>query len=275
MSLPKHLKDQLSLAEYTQPSRGSSIEAIQSGIPIHFTTFATSNWKFAHERNRVQLDYIQKQYNFFSSTSVNDEHSLDTNWHSRFDRFSADHAYAMWSWKPYIIKDTLNKSRTGDIVIYFDGGCSFPIPEKLSAFLNTLTEKINDIHNGDYFCALTKYPHAPIGCVANASKKLLSYFNIEHDDQFLYEFPHWQTGVQILVNKPETKNLIDDWCDAMNNYESVIKRDWCNKDGELPGFCHDGGDQGIFQALLYKNKYRVLDISDFIYNSGVIAHIRR
>lgn len=116
------------------------------------------------------------------------------------------------------------------------------------------------IKSGEYDIALTSCGRIPCGYIVR--KEILEKLELANDEQFAYEFPHWQSGLIIVVKTPKTEQLMHDWIQFyFDNYETCIHFPFQENKGQIKGFIHNGANQAIFQCLLYKGKYKPLNVN--------------
>ena len=87
---------------------------------ISFLSFASSNWKSSKQRFNHQLKLIQKNFNLFKDIYLYNEKNLKEDyWNFIKGKITIKDGYYLWSWKPYIILDILNKINDGDFFIIY------------------------------------------------------------------------------------------------------------------------------------------------------------
>lgn len=87
------------------------------------------------------------------------------------------------------------------------------------------------------------------------------------NNDFLFKFPHWQAGLIAVVKTRRTEQLFKDWIQFLSdNYESCVHFPFTEKTGQINGFIHNGADQAVLQCLLYKGKYKIMDINSTIWS---------
>ena len=94
------------------------------------------------------------------------EDDLDKTWNDRFGKYTSDRGYAYWSWKPYLIKQTLDKMQYGETLCYFDGGCVLPSKDdELEKLGGQIIWKLDEIKDNGYDIGLTHDRRIPCGCI--------------------------------------------------------------------------------------------------------------
>lgn len=67
-----------------------------------------------------------KSFGLFDEVNAFTEEDISTEFlKSNGDIFVEDTGFGLWLWKPYIIKDTLDKLNSGDLLLYSDAGCEY------------------------------------------------------------------------------------------------------------------------------------------------------
>ena len=232
-----------------------------------FISFATLHnghkMPLAHERWTKQIEHL-KSVGLVESGKIYSEDDLDDMWRNRLEKYSSDNGYAYWSWKPYLINQIFGKMQYGDSLCYFDGGCVFPEDKtQLCQLTKSIQQIIETVKKSEYDIALTRSGNIPCGYITR--KEITDKLALSKDNEFLYRFPHWQAGLIIVVKTPRTEKLMKDWIQFFfDNYKSCIHFPFNEKSGQIEGFIHNGSDQAIFQCLLYKGQYKVLNLGNFL-----------
>ena len=232
-------------------------------ICIYFLSFATSNWKQSKLRYIEQLDVIQKNFNLFKDIYLYNENDLDSEyWKYIENKITVKDGYYLWSWKPYIILNTLNKINDGDYLLYMDGGCSLYDYKNFETSKNILTEKCFML-NENVFIALNHINPRNCPIKIQIRKDVLEDLNLSNDNYFLNEFPHYQANVILLYKCDKCVNFIYQWLKCFDLYHKSVNHRCHDKKNQLGYFYRNNGDQGFLQALLYKNNTKVLDIQEY------------
>ena len=138
------------------------------------------------------------------------EDDLDKTWNDRFGKYASDHGYAYWSWKPYLIKQAMDKMQYGETLCYFDGGCVLPSDNAgLDGLGRKIIDAMNTIGKDGYDIGLTRSGQIPCGYITR--QEIVDKMGLTGNREFLYEFPHWQATLMILVKTERTEKLVNDW----------------------------------------------------------------
>ena len=78
-------------------------------MKIHFLTFASSNMTEPKKRLSDEIEIVQSDTKYFSSVCMWNESNLSLQWKHKYGKYCNEHGFALWSWKPYIIKQRLDE----------------------------------------------------------------------------------------------------------------------------------------------------------------------
>lgn len=247
---------------------------------IAFSTFASSNWSEAPKRYKDQLDYISKNFNLFSKSMFFTENELGQEYLNAFSKFFSDHGFAYFSWKPMVLMKSLEQLDEGDLLFYMDGGCTFPM-EQLDSFVKEFRNAVDWYSTSDALFGLTSFQEKPFKelpgfpNITIVKKEILSKFGLIENKDFLYFYPHWQAGLVLCRKNKETIDFLKEWYQFfLENYESCVRGEYRDRNGQYPMFIQNGSDQAILQCMLFTKKTKIFPIN-FIHKYRVIEHIRR
>ena len=86
---------------------------------IHFLTYADDAYQHARERIKKEAEYFGK----FDTITVLKRQDLDPEFINRHSRiFSESFGGGYYIWKPYVVKQKLDKISEGDFLVYCDAG---------------------------------------------------------------------------------------------------------------------------------------------------------
>lgn len=243
---------------------------------IHFLTFASSNWVNSPLRYREDLEKINSSSKFFKSYSIWNENDLNQEYHDRFSNYFSDHGFAYFSWKPYCIRQKLMQVEEDDWLVYLDSGCVLPM-DNIDCFCNDIRSSVEHMMSNGINIGLSTYidknPNIRISNVGIVRLEILRKFELETSMEFLFDFPHYQAGLVIIRKCDEAIELLNSWYKFFDdNYESAIRSDYNDRNGQYKGFIHNGSDQAVLQCILFKNKVNV-EITNFYYKYNVIQHM--
>ena len=110
-----------------------------------FLTFASSNMSY----KRIKNEAIESK--LFDKVIAYDEHDLPEDFQQIMKGRISEYGmkgYAYWSWKPYIIKQTLEEMNDGDILLYMDAGSTLNINnDSIGNFNNFINQSIENKSN--------------------------------------------------------------------------------------------------------------------------------
>jgi len=236
-------------------------------MAVSFMTFASSNWTNSPARFKRDLQEIRTRFSFFNRDFVLSEKDCGADYQERFSPYYADHGYAYWSWKPYAIRQSLASLDEGEWLLYLDGDCVLPM-DRIDAFLRDLRTAIAKTEAAGSLFSLTTF-HQPVPCAYIVKQSILRRFGLEDDLEFLFRFPHWQSGLILCRNTPDTLAFLGRWYQFyLDNYETAIRGGFTDRTGEVYGFIHNGGDQAILQCMLRTEKTPVDDSLNFMHGYG-------
>lgn len=235
-----------------------------------FLTFASTNWQRATERFKSDLARIQEEYGYFSDTFQLNENDLGREYFDRFSPYFGDPGFAYWSWKPYAIMETLKRVGENDFLFYLDGGCTLPM-NRLHEFLSDLDAIRHDFGSSGRNIALTGYAF-PNEIVCR--KEVLRAFGLEDNEFYRKKFLHYQAGVLILRNNVWTRQFITRWFEFFRDNYAMIRAPLTDNGGQMPGFGHNGGDQAIFQCMLFTENVKTYLINDITSKYTLITRDR-
>lgn len=247
---------------------------------INLLTFASSNWTIAPKRYSEQLAEIEKRFHFFKKTFIFNENDLGEAYKERFSRYFSDHGFAYWSWKPIAILKAMEQIEDGEMLFYIDGGCTFPM-DNLDSFIEEFANEANKFYESDFFVGLTYFLEKPwkqfpgFPNITIVKKEILEAFNLQSNEEFLFRYPHWQSGLILFRKNKETIDLLKEWyIFYLENYELIIRSGFENKTGQSSMFIRNNADQAILQCMLFKKKTLIYNMN-FLQNYNIIQHIRK
>ena len=180
---------------------------------------------------------------YFDKVIEYTENDIDKEFRSKHeDIFEEKRGNGLWLWKPYIIKKTLEKAETNDIVFYCDSGaCFFRSPKAV----------FNILKNHDIWVTVLpliekqftkKYTFEAMNCNSNKymeSSQISGSFLAIKKNKFTVEF-------------------VNEWLEYCCDKKILEPPKDCN--GEMEGFCAHREDQSILSLLA--KKYDIKPYSD-------------
>ena len=205
---------------------------------IVFLTFAdgvfyTSDRLIAQARNT----------RIFSAIIPEDQTTLGSQFDHEFSRhLRHSRGFGYWSWKPFIIKRTMDSLSLGDVIIYADSGCSLVNPtvilkDVILELLNSgLNVAVSDLWNDQRIKQWTK-------------RDLIEAMGISVDSGVV-ELPQYEAGRLALVVSVETLSFVGQWLDIARDIHLID-----DSPSSLPehrDFIEHRHDQSIFAILLHR-----------------------
>ena len=215
-----------------------------------FLTFASSNMSY----KRIKNEAIESK--LFDKVIAYDEHDLPEDFQQIMkDRISeyGMKGYAYWSWKPYIIKQTLEEMNDGDILLYMDAGSTLNINnDSIGNFNNFINQSIENKLGYYRTIGITKY---------YSTRKLISavenYYDYSFKDEELM-VKEIQASTIILPKNKTSADIVNDWNHiAQNNFDTIT--DVYNNEDNGDGFIRNQHDQSLLSLILIKYNIPSID----------------
>lgn len=210
-------------------------------MKIHFLTFGGPSANYHDAVKRLHNQAIE--FNMFSNIYAYTEKDLmkDTEFFSKHSKFILNNpAYGYWIWKPYLIKRTLEKMETDDILLFLDSGCELNVngKDRMQHYINLVKEK-KIIGTS---CGSSDYNWTKMD--------LIKYLNMDNNIELL-KTPHMQAGCLLMKKCDIIVNLYNEIYEiASNNYNLIDNSPSSAKN--YPGFQEHRHDQSIFNLLVKK-----------------------
>ncbi|MBD8388022.1 hypothetical protein [Dysgonomonas sp. BGC7] len=221
-------------------------------------TFANYPLSKGFERYRKEAE----AFNVFDDIYMYDENMLDKRFRTKFGRFLYPYSrgYGYWGWKPFIIKQTLDKMEEGDILLYTDLGCTFNQEGKkrLIEYFNIVNQSESGI-----LCARTQdEEHAVRKELAffeyqYTKGDILDYFSVRDNIDFT-QTRQFEAGIVFYRKGPKVEAFLKEWIEAVYNHFDFIT-DKPSRSANIPGFIDNRHDQSVFSILA--KKYRIAEFS--------------
>ena len=113
------------------------------------------------------------------------EDDLDRTWNDRFEKYASDHGYAYWCWKPYLMKQLMDKMQYGETLCYFDVGCVLPEENaELEKLGEQIVWKLDTIGKDGYDIGLTYCRGIPCGYITR--QEIVDKMGLTGNREFLY-----------------------------------------------------------------------------------------
>ena len=216
---------------------------------IHFITYGDNSYYNTKQKLCKQAQDI----GWFNTITCYGPRSLDNNFKGKFQNIlNARRGGGYWIWKPYIVKNKLDKINDGDILIYLDAGCYINKQGK-----DRFNEYIEMLNNNKEGIISFKMEHSE---KCWTTKEIFQHFNIELNSDIANSGQFIATILIIKKNNNSVK-IIDEW------YETLLKNpllftDYYNKK-QNEFFTDNRHDQSILSII--RKKYKSIIINDETY----------
>ena len=234
---------------------------IKNIINKNIITFGTDN---LFKKKKKRFEQEARNITFFDSIIIENENSIKSIMEDHKEFITNNkRGYGYWIWKPFIIKNQLEKMKNNDILFYLDCGSSIinNNVERLDNYINKLRDyDVIVFDNSDH--KMKKF----------VKMNVINEFNIEEDilEQYIIE-----GGCIILKNTKKTKEFIDEWINYMikDNYQ-LLNDDLLNFP-QYEQFIEHRHDQSILTILARQKDYIYINNGlEELYNKGPLFHSR-
>jgi hypothetical protein len=205
-----------------------------------FITFG-SHENFINAGNRL-LEQAKSMSLFEETILYTGEHlkTDDCFWEKHRDFINKNsRGYGYWLWKPYIIQQTMNKMKNGDILLYLDCGCEIAVAERASL--------VNDI---EFLKQSNKCIMGTTTEVERCWNKMDLILKLEMNYDRHLNTAQRQGGTQLILVCDESRELVNKWYDLACDYHMIDDSPSVNKN--LDCFREHRHDQSIFSLLTKK-----------------------
>lgn len=221
-------------------------------------TFGSLNLKAGFPRFIEQA----KSLNAFDEILTYSEENLNSKFKKDFGRHLIPYSrgYGYWSWKPWIIEDSLNKLEEGDILLYTDLGCFFN--SKGINRLNEYFEMVSQSQIGilGVRSQINSYNDLPETIYYEyewTKGDILKYFDV-YDNPFYTQTTQIEAGVIFFRKCKSSMQFIKEWQQVFIDDFSLVT-DKPSVTPNLSGFKENRHDQSIYSILA--KKYGISEIS--------------
>jgi hypothetical protein len=177
--------------------------------------------------------------------------------------------FGYWIWKPYIIKQQMDKMEDGDVLFYIDVGCELGIENR-----DKLIECIDIIGTNKTNKIMATHAAEQIE-IKWCKKDLIEKLEMDNED-FLNSI-QIQSGIILLLVCPETRRLVKEWYDISFDYHNIYDSPSISKNYD--SFVEHRHDQSVFSLLA--KKYKLISdnmlLEDVVYifrNRGGISRLK-
>ena len=184
--------------------------------------------------------------------------------------------YGYWYWKPYLIKELMNKINDNDIIHYMDVGCHIikNKKNKFDEYLNFLIKKGNWILPFQYYFNKKKefnefsFPERQEYKFTKSD--LIDYFNFSNSKEITDTPQFWAGNIFIKKNK-KSKQFLSEWIKIMHNNINLID-DSNSKINNHEDFIENRHDQSVFSLLC--KKYKLTSFSAYECDWAIKKNVR-
>ena len=177
--------------------------------------------------------------------------------------------FGYWIWKPYIIKQWMDKMEDGDVLFYIDVGCELGIENR-----DKLIECIDLVKNVKTNKIMATHSAGQIE-IKWCKKDLIEKLGM--DDEDFLNSTQIQSGIILLLVCPETRKLVNEWYDISCDYHNIDDSPSVSKNYD--SFVEHRHDQSVFSMLA--KKYKLISdnmlLEDVVYifrNRGGISRLK-
>lgn len=220
---------------------------------VHLITFADGSPEYRRAADRLEfqakklkgIDHIHK----FCKSDLGEEY------HKIFPKFPKTYkkGFGLWSWKPFLVSQTINNINTGDILIYVDAGCEINIKgqKKFQEYI----ELVN-LHEAVFF----QVPHKH----SNWTKKeLLDLYDAKlmNQNQIMGTF-------FILKNTNKIRSLVYNWLQLCSDQNGKYLKDPIASSSQNEGFISHRHDQSCLSCCVLNGNFFKIE-NDDTWNSNL------
>lgn len=221
---------------------------------LHFITYGDDSFKLSRQRLLSEA----RKMGVFATSHAYSKKELQQNanflrWKQSFLRvWNSKRGGGYWSWKPYIVNETIHKIPEGDVLVYADAGCTAKVTgvSKLYNYIESIDLSI--------FGVLSFQLRARENVWTTA--QIFQALNVTAASEHAYSGQYHAT-VLIFINNLHARNLISKWVRFVHDHPTLISDDYNNL-GQISSFKENRHDQSVF-SVLRKIYGSVLRQSDF------------
>jgi len=214
------------------------IENIQTNYYKKIHLIIYGNNVFNNSKERIYKEAINSK--FFNSVSIYSPDDLSKEFVNNFSEIlSLPRIGGYGIWRPYIIKEKLNKIDENDYLIYLDAGCTINHSAEKRFY-----EYIELLNNSEYGIISFQLTHPERNYTTN---EIFEYFNLNVnskealDNQFL-------DGILIMKKNNHLINIIDKWLEVVYN-NPLLFTDYFNND-QNDYFIDNRHEQSILSIIV-------------------------
>ena len=186
---------------------------------------------------------ISGLYHGFDSVTEWKREHIDTEFlKSNAEIMNSSRGAGYWLWKPYIIRQTMNRSNDGDIIFYSDAA---------SYFIKPMNEIFLSIEENGIVCFEMSGHHTEGRWTRSDVIRELGF-----DLELIKNTEQRMASFIGLVNNEYSRNIIDEYLSYCSRPELIM--DIPNSDDQLPEFIEHRHDQSIWSLLTKKHNIHML-----------------
>ena len=196
---------------------------------------------FFNSKERIYKEAINSK--FFNTISIYSPDDLSKDFVDNFSEIlNLPRIGGYGIWRPYIIKEKLNKIDENDYLIYLDAGCTIN-----HSAIKRFYEYIELLNNSEYGIISFQLSHVERNYT---TKEIFEYFNLNVnskealDNQFL-------DGILIMKKNNHLANIIDKWLEVVHN-NPLLFTDYFNND-QNDYFIDNRHEQSILSIIVKLN----------------------
>jgi hypothetical protein len=156
--------------------------------------------------------------------------------------------YGYWTWKPWILKETIENAKYGDIIVYADAGCQIQNTPEAKARFQEYIAMLDDHKSWIRF----QMHHPEKNWTTDA---IFNYFNLKNTS----ESGQYMATIHILRVCDHSLALADAWTDVAIHTD--LFTDTHNKDTTRSDFKDNRHDQSVFSVICKILPYKDMIIS--------------
>jgi len=193
---------------------------------IYFLSFGGGGQSYVNAVNRISSEALDSNFFTHIISKSDDDLQNDTTFMSKYGEFIKNNkrGYGYWLWKPYLIKNLLDKINDNDILIYADAGCTINKNGK-----NQFDRYIDAINNSD--AGIISFQ---MGLVEKnwttkeifVATKCENNMEIQNSGQFHAAFIMMKKCKNVINIFDEVMNVIDSNIDVISDKYNYLQSDY-------------------------------------------------
>ena len=211
---------------------GEDYMLLKESLKLNLIFFGNDLFQFQKKRLKNEAS----QTNWFDNIFIESPETIKDLTYKYKNIFKYKRGFGYWVWKPYIILRKLEELNDNDILVYLDCGSSIiNNEEEKNKYLNILNNKsIITFANTDHIE------------IKFQKKRVLKYFNLENDIDFLNSY-HIESGCIIIKNNNESREFIKKWFELCIYDNHSLLNDITDNENE--DFIEHRHDQSLLSIL--------------------------